>query len=138
MLDPLRVARFVAAGGGSLAVDLALQWVFLALVGLPVWLGSALSYELALVGHFAVTNRWVFGRAEHSWRRLWQFQVTALAASAITLGVTWALVYGPTAPYFGEGAGPFLAKIAGTGVAFGWTFTSSFMWIWRSGETARV
>jgi len=131
-----RVVRFVAAGGGSLVVDLALQWVFLSVVGMPIWLGSALSYEVALLGHFVVANRWVFGQAGHSWQRLGQFQVTALAASTITLGVTWALVYGPTGWFFAGGAGPFLAKIAGTVVAFGWTFTSSFFWIWRGGVKA--
>ena len=49
----------------------------------------------------------------------------------ITLVVTNALVYGPTRPSFATGLGPTLAKIAGTGAAFVWTFSSSFFWIWR-------
>jgi putative flippase GtrA len=125
------VARFVVAGGGSLLLDLCLQWLLLQAVGLPVWLGSALSYEGALLAHFVVNNRWVFGQRRHSWRRLAEFQATALTASAITLGATNLLVYGPTAPYFARGAGPYAAKVAGTGLAFCWTFASSFFWIWR-------
>jgi putative flippase GtrA len=126
----------VVAGGGSLLLDLGLQGVFVQAAGLPVWLGSALSYELALLAHFFVNNRWVFGRRRHSWRRLVEFQGAALTASAITLGVTNALVYGPTAAYFGAGAGPYAAKLAGTALAFCWTFTSSFYWIWRPGRDA--
>lgn len=131
MLSLWRIARFVAAGGGSMVLDLLLQWVFLQIIGTPFWLGSALSYELALLGHFFVNSRWVFGQERSSWRQLGEFQMTALTAFAITWSISNTLRYGPLEPYFAEGAGPYLAKIAGTGVAFGWTFVSSFFWIWR-------
>jgi putative flippase GtrA len=130
------VVRFVAAGGGSLVVDLALQWGLLTALGLPFWLGSALSYELALIGHFLVNNRWVFGHESVSFTRFGQFQLTALTAMAITWGVSNALVYGPGGAMFAEGVGPYLAKIAGTGTAFLWTFFSSFFWIWKPKGTA--
>jgi putative flippase GtrA len=74
---------------------------------------------------------WVFGLREHSWRRLIEFHATALTAEVVTLVVTNALVYGPTAEYFATGIGPYAAKIIGTGAAFAWTFGSSFFWIWR-------
>jgi putative flippase GtrA len=126
-----RVLRFFLAGGGSLALDLSLQAVLLQLLDLPVWLASGLSYQLALVLHFLVNDRWVFGQRRPSLRRLLEFQLTALTASLITYAVTNLLVYGPTAPLFAAGAGPYLAKIAGTAAATAWTFTSSFFWIWR-------
>ncbi|MGH2355226.1 MAG: GtrA family protein [Chloroflexota bacterium] len=126
------MSRFLMAGGGSLAADLALQGVFIELAGLPVWFASGASYEIALLLHFLVINRWVFGRRDTNWQRLAAFQVTALTATAITYGVTNLLVYGPTGPYFADGTGPYMAKIIGTGAALFWTFTSSFFWIWRS------
>ncbi|HVG97897.1 MAG TPA: GtrA family protein [Chloroflexota bacterium] len=126
-----RVLRFFLAGGGSLALDLSLQAVLLQLLDLPVWLASGLSYQLALVVHFLVNDRWVFGQRRPSLRRLLEFQLTALTASLITYAVTNLLVYGPSAPLFAAGAGPYLAKIAGTAAATAWTFASSFFWIWR-------
>jgi putative flippase GtrA len=133
-----RVTRFVAAGGGSLALDLLFQWVLLQAARLPFWLGSALSYELGLLGHFCLMNYWVFARRDSAgqagwafWRRLGQFQLMALTAMAITWVVSNTLVYGPASGLFQDGVGPFVAKIMGTGAAFCWTFVSSFFWIWR-------
>jgi putative flippase GtrA len=131
VLNPPRVLRYFLVGGGSLALDLVLQAVLLQLLGLPVWIASGLSYELALLVHFLVNDRWVFGQHRLSLRRLVKFQLAALTATAITYGVTNLLVYGSTAPYFATGAGPYLAKIAGTILAAAWTFFSSFFWIWR-------
>ncbi len=132
MLSVARVARYVCAGGGSLALDLALQALAIQVFGLPVWLASGLSYELALLVHFFVNDRWVFGQRHRSWRRLAEFQLAALTAMGITYSVTNLLVYSPTLPSFAAGAGPYLAKIIGTGMAAVWTFVSSFFWIWRA------
>jgi putative flippase GtrA len=133
--DLSRVLRFFLAGGGSLALDLLLQAFFLQVVGLPVWIAAALSYELALLVHFLINDRWVFGQRRRSLRRLLEFQVAALTATAITNMVTNLLVYGPASETFGTGFGPYLAKIAGTALATAWTFTSSFFWIWRPRKT---
>ncbi len=130
-----RVLRFFLAGGGSLSLDLFLQGLFLQLAGLPVWLASGLSYELAMLAHFGVNDRWVFGRRDDGrgsgLRRLVAFQLAGLTAMGVTYGVTNLLVYGPTAPFFVEGAGPYVAKAIGTALATTWTFCSSFFWIWR-------
>ena len=135
--NPWRVARYLVSGGGSLALDVALQWLFLSLLHWPVWLASATSYELALLAHFFVVHLWVFGHRGHSWRRLVEFHATALTAEAITLGVTNALVYGPTTSFFATGAGPYAAKVLGTGAAFVWTFGSTFFWIWHPRRAER-
>jgi putative flippase GtrA len=131
MLSVVRIVRYFLAGGGSLALDLGVQAVFLQLAGLPVWLASGASYELALLAHFLLNESWVFGRRRRSLRRLAEFQVAALTGAAITYVVTNVLVYGPTAPTFGTGLGPYVAKTLGTVLAVGWTFASSFFWIWR-------
>ena len=134
MLNFWRIARYLLSGGGSLCLDVALQWVFLALLGWPVWLASSASYEVGLAGHFMAVHWWVFGHRAHSWRRFVEFHATALTAELTTLAVTNALVYGPTAPSFATGAGPYAAKVIGTGAAFALVFLSSFLWIWRPGR----
>jgi putative flippase GtrA len=131
------VLRFLVAGGGSLGLDIGLQWLLRAGLGLSVWLAPALSYEIALLVHYLVNNRWVFGERRTSLRRLVQFHAAALTGAAITLGVTYVLVSEPVVPYFVDPAGPFgpygpeVAKLIGAGIAFFWNFTSSFFWIWR-------
>jgi putative flippase GtrA len=140
VLSLWRVVRFGVAGAGSLGLDLLFQWLLLRVAGMPFWLGSGLSYELGLLGHFALMHYWVFARQQGRQqqagrramaRRLGQFQLMALTAMAITWAVSNGLVYGPTAGFFQEGAGPYAAKVLGTGAAMCWTFVSSFFWIWR-------
>jgi putative flippase GtrA len=134
-----RIVRFVAAGGVSLALDVALQRLFRAGLGVPVWLAPALSYELGLLAHFLLLSWWVFGQVV-TWRRLAEFHVAALTAAGITLGVTHVLIAQPAVPYFADpwgplgGYGPEIAKLIGTGTAMGWTFAASFFWIWRPGR----
>ena len=132
-----RVVRFGVAGGASLVVDVALQRLLRAGLGLPVWLAPAISYELGLLAHFFMLTWFVF-RQEISWARLAKFHVTALTAALITLGVTYGLLTQTLVPYFADPQGPLgsygpeAAKLVGTATAMGWTFVSSFFWIWRS------
>jgi putative flippase GtrA len=56
----LRLARWGLAGGGSLVLQLAIQGVLVQTLGLPPKLGIVVGYELALVAHFFVNDRWVF------------------------------------------------------------------------------
>jgi putative flippase GtrA len=132
----LRVVRFAIAGGGSLLVDVVLQRLFRAGFGIPVSVAPALSYELGLLMHFVMLSLWVFHEPV-TLRRLAQFHVTALTAAAITLGITYGLLSQPVVPYFVDPTGPFgtygpeAAKLVGTATAMGWTFVSSFFWIWK-------
>ena len=62
----LRLVRWGLAGGGSLVLQLAIQGVLVQMLALPPKLGIVVAYELALVAHFFVNDRWVFeqqGRA---------------------------------------------------------------------------
>lgn len=126
-----RVLRYMAAGISSLALDLVLQLALRVVIGIPVELSIVLSYELALLAHFFITNRWVFGQQHYSLRRLVQFHIASLAAFGITSAVTAILIKGPPSAFFSTGLGPEVAKIIGTGAAFGWSFATSFYWIWR-------
>ena len=140
MVSFWRVVRFGVAGGVSLLLDLAIQRLLRTGLGLPVSVAPALSYELGLLVHFLLLTWWVF-RQEVTWGRLAKFHLTALTAAAITLGVTYGLLSQPLAPYFADPAGPFgsygpeAAKLVGTAAAIGWTFVSSFFWVWRPAKT---
>ena len=135
-----RVVRFGIAGGGSLLLDVALQRLLRAGLGLPLWLAPAVSYELGLLVHFCLLTWWVF-QQQMTWGRLVKFHVTAAAAAAITLGVTYGLLTQPVVPYFADPDGPFgsygpeAAKLVGTVTAMGWTVVSSFFWVWRPAKT---
>ncbi len=68
----LRLVRWALAGGGSLVLQLAIQGVLVQLLALPPKLGIVVAYELALVAHFFVNDRWVFeqqGRAAGTHRQ---------------------------------------------------------------------
>jgi putative flippase GtrA len=130
-LGAVWVSKYLAAGAGSLLLNLALQGAFLRLLGLPLWLATAASYELALLGHFAANDRWVFARSRRGWSRLLAFHAAALPAEAITLAVTWALLFGPSGSIFAHGLGPYAAKTLGTAAAAGWTCACCVLWIWQ-------
>src|SRR4051812_41545298 len=129
----LRLVRWGLAGGGSLALQLALQSVLIQALALPAQLGIVVAYELALVAHFFVNDRWVFapqhcrslpsrgvaggprqrGRRGQL-RRLGEFHASALTAEAVTLAVAFLLLSGPAPALLGPALTPLAATIAGT------------------------
>ena len=127
----LRLIRWGLAGGGSLLLQLVIQAALVTVLGFPAHPGIVLAYELALVAHFLVNDRWVFGQARPSWRRLVEFHGSALAAEAVTLAVAFVVLSGPAVTLLGPTVAPFAATIAGTAAATALTFSASFFWIWR-------
>src|SRR5205085_2361203 len=102
------------------------------------------AYELALIAHFFVNDRWVFeqhrspgrhrpenqGRSRHGqWRRLLAFHTSALTAELVTLAVAFLLLSGLAATLPRASLAPFVATIAGTVAATAITFSASFYWI---------
>lgn len=134
MLAPWRIARYVAAGGSSLLLQLAVQWLFIAWLAMSARAAIVLAYEIGLLAHFFVINQWVFGHGRATLRRLLAFHVAALTAEAITFAVAFLVLWPPVTSLFGPAFlpyAPYAATIAGTGAAFCWTFASCFFWIWR-------
>jgi putative flippase GtrA len=138
----LRVVRFAIAGGGSLLVDIGLQGLMRAGLGVPKLVAPVLSYELGLLAHFFMLSLWVFRQPVTS-RRLAQFHLSALIPASITLGITYGLIPAqPAMPDFIDPNGPFatywpeVAKAVGTGTAMLWTFIASFFWIWKKPQVA--
>jgi putative flippase GtrA len=132
--------RFGVAGGASLLADVLIQGALRMGAGVDLRLAPVISYELGLLVHFFLLTWWVF-RQELTWGRLGKFHVTAAAAAAITLGVTYGLLTQPVVPYFADPNGPFgsygpeAAKLVGTATAMGWTLVSSFFWVWRPAKS---
>src|SRR6476660_7406068 len=96
-----QVCRWALSGGGSLLLQLALQGVLITALAVPARLGIVLAYEVALVAHYYVNDRWVFGQRHPSWRRLVAFHASALTAEAVTLAVALAVLSGPAAVLLG-------------------------------------
>jgi len=93
--------RGLLAGGSSLALQLLIQGMLVDWLTLPARWGIVLAYELALVAHFFVNDRWVFeaeGRAG-VWRRLVAFHAAALGAEAVTLAVAFVALAAPLASF---------------------------------------
>ena len=131
------IVRFVLAGGGSLVGDLVAQAVLLEVLGVDAWLAIPVAYEISLIGHFFLNDRWVFTRAhglrqQYAWQRFLTFQIAALVPQFITNGIAVGLVSGPWASVFDDWWGPYVAKILGTGAGFAWNVAVSFGWIWRA------
>jgi putative flippase GtrA len=132
-----RVCRWALAGGGSLALQLAIQGLLIGALAMPARAGIVLAYELALVLHFLINDRWVFSQKEGSaWRRLAAFHASALIAEGLTLVVAFAVLSTPLAALLGPALAPCAATIAGTGAAAAITFSASFFWIWRPARAA--
>jgi putative flippase GtrA len=129
----LRVLRWVLAGGGSLALQLVIQGVLVDWLAVPARAGIVLAYELALLAHFAVNDRWVFGahQGRGVWCRLLAFHAAALGAEAVTLAVAFLLLGGSAVALLGPTLAPYLATVAGVIAATAVTFSASFLWIWR-------
>ena len=152
------IVRFVLAGGGSLVGHLVAQTLLQEVLGVDAWLAIPVAYEISLIGHFFLNDRWVFTREhglrqKHAWQRFLTFQIAALvpqiitngiavglvsgpwASQIITIGVAEGLLRGPWASLFDEWwglYGPYVATVLGTGAGFAWNVAVSFGWTWRA------
>jgi putative flippase GtrA len=131
-------ARYVAAGFGSLVGDLAIQAALINGLGLTPTIAIPVSYELSLIAHFFLNDRWVFARGSYgpvrprpAWQRFTTFQLSALVPQVVTIGIALFLVDGPLATQFADWWGSYVAKAVGTAAGFFWHFAVNFFVIWR-------
>lgn len=130
--------RYVAAGLGSMVGDLAIQGALISGLGLTPTIAIPVSYELSLIAHFFLNDRWVFARGSYgpvesrpAWQRLAAFQLSALVPQLVTIGIALFLVDGPWAAQFADWWGSYVAKVLGTAAGFLWNFAVNFLVIWR-------
>jgi putative flippase GtrA len=117
------LGRWWIVGLGFYAGGLGILYVFRDILALPLMLGTLIAAEVTTLLRFLLNDRWVFGHARPSWRRLWQYHVACAGGSFIWWIVTNAL------PQFGVHY--LLAATIGTGCSVFFSMLTNFAWIWR-------
>jgi putative flippase GtrA len=110
---------FTVAGTGAM-------YVAKDVVHLPLFAATLISSELLMLVRFVVNDRWVFGNARPTWRRLWQFHVASAGGAAVWLIVANGL------PRFGVHY--LIASLIGTACSVCLSMVSNFLWVWREGK----
>jgi dolichol-phosphate mannosyltransferase len=153
----VRFVKFAIVGASGVPVTLAMNYVLHALLGLPLWLSTALAVETAIVTNFLGNNAWTFANAEERERRMplleehpqvgrfftWvlqpavrrfvKFNAVSLVGLVITTTVT-TLVAGAYPDELRAIAGPayfLVANLAGIAIATTWNFLANVVWTWH-------
>ena len=152
----VRFVKFAIVGASGVPVTLAMNYLLHAVLGLPLWLSTALAVETAILTNFLGNNAWTFANAEERERRMprfeehWlvgpmvrlglrpsvrrfvKFNAVALVGLVITTVVT-TLVAGAYPAELQAIAGPayfLVANLAGIAVATAWNFLANVVWTW--------
>lgn len=121
---PLRaMARWWAVGLAFYFIGLAILYVLIGLLKMPLLLGTLLMAEATTIIRYAVNDRWVFREHRLSWTRFWQYHV-ANAGGFLTW---WIAVNALT--YLGMHY--LLASTVGTAGSMLSTMAANFLWVWR-------
>jgi putative flippase GtrA len=151
--------RFVKVGiigASGVPVTLAVNYVLHALVGLPLWLSTALAVETAILTNFTGNHVWTFAGSDQrhrslpfaerhpvlgrfvtlalrpTVRRFVKFNAVSLVGLVITTTIT-TLVAAHYGPELRQIAGPayfLLANLCGIAVAMVWNFLANVVWTW--------
>jgi putative flippase GtrA len=117
-----RVRWFVVAGGFTV-FGLGLLKLFVGVWHWPYAVSTLVQSETCNLLRFFVNDRWVFGRARPTWRRLWQYHV----ANALGFAVWWAGANALKA----AGMNYLLASVFAMLGSAGVSILTNFCWIWR-------
>jgi putative flippase GtrA len=99
-------------------------------LGLPLPLATLLAGELLTVIRFGVNDRWVFGNARPTWRRLIEYHAAVISSSLIWWTVTNLLPL--------VGVHYLIASLFGTVASVGWSMVTNFLWVWRPKASSPV
>lgn len=117
------LGRWWIVGLGFYVGGLGVLYLFRDVLALPLMLGTLVAAELTALLRFLINDRWVFGHARPTWRRLWQYHVACAGGTAVWWIVANAL------PQFGVHY--LVASTIGTGCSVFFSMLSNFAWIWR-------
>jgi putative flippase GtrA len=106
----------------SFIVGLALLYLLMDAVHMPLMLGTLLAAEVITVVLYAVNDLWVFREQCPEWIRLWQFHV----ANATGFAIWWAL----TNILALAGVHYLIASGLGTAGSVLFSMATNFLWIW--------
>jgi putative flippase GtrA len=122
-----RVRWFLVAGVFT-AAGLGLLKVFVEVFHWHYAASTFVQSEACNLARFFVNDRWVFGRARPTWRRLWQYHV----ANALGFAVWWAGANALKA----AGVNYLLASVLAMFGSVGVSLLTNFKWIWRKRRSA--
>jgi len=117
------MARFGVVGTLGVVVNSLALLLAHGVAGLPLVVASPLAVEVAILHNFLWNDRWTFGAAGFSLRRLGKFNLTSLGGLAIASGVLYLLVGYAGVHYL-------LANLAGIALATLWNCAASLLWTW--------
>ncbi len=120
-----RVAGWSLLGLSASIVEFVLLRGLYEALGLPLPVASAVAAEVMIMVKFLLNDRYVFGHAWPTFRRLVRYH----GASAGALIVYW-LVINAVSVLGGE---PYVAGfVIGTAAAFTWSLLTNFFWVWAT------
>jgi putative flippase GtrA len=120
---PERFTKFAVVGGGGVLLNSLVLYLLHQVLGMPVFLASAIAVEVAILNNYVWNDRWTFREQRPSRRRLAQFNVVSLGGLLITTGTVWLLAT-EHGVYF------LVANLIGIGLATGWNFGVNVAWTW--------
>jgi putative flippase GtrA len=118
-----RVVKWLVLGFAFAGVGLGLIKAMAGYLAWPYAVATFFSGEICTVFRFLAVDRWVFGHARPTWKRLWQYHV----ANAVGFGIWW------TAANVLKSAGVhyLVASVLAMFFSVGFSLLSNFLWIWR-------
>lgn len=124
---PLRsLSRWWFVGLAFFAGGLGLLYLLRDVLGLPLSAATFIGAEITIILRFLINDRWVFGNAHPTWKRLWQFHVASAGGGAV-----WWIVSN-VLPRFGVYY--LIASTVGTACSVFFSMCTNFLWIWSRGK----
>jgi putative flippase GtrA len=118
-----RLVGWFVLGVSASLVELALLRGLYELLGWPLPLATAIAAEVLILAKFLLNDRFVFGHAAPTLRRVLRYH----GASAGALVVYWLVINALT---LFAGVAYVAAFVIGTAAAFTWSLITNFLWVW--------
>ncbi|MGC1310581.1 MAG: GtrA family protein [Phormidesmis sp.] len=146
-----RFLRFGVVGFSGLFVDLVVFYLLRDLVGLPLYLSTALSIEVAIINNFLWNDAWTFAdlaQRQKGWAarfgRFYKFNLVCLMGAFLQVGIMAVLLLVPavnqlpafasqfTTASWTNNANEYFAKIVAIALVTLWNFWINLKLSWRT------
>ncbi|MGB3292977.1 MAG: GtrA family protein [Phormidesmis sp.] len=145
-----RFLRFGVVGFSGLFVDIVVFYLLRELIGLPLYLSTALSIEVAIINNFFWNDAWTFAdlaQQQKGWqarlRRFYKFNLVCLMGAFLQVGVMTLLLLLPavqqlpdliaqfSAVDWADNAHEYFAKMLAIALVTLWNFWINLKLSWR-------
>jgi putative flippase GtrA len=114
--------RWWIVGVVFLGVNIALLYLFIDMIGLPVLVSTFIAAEIGVLLRFVVNDRWVFRQSGITLQRLWQYHVAIAGSFAVWWISTNVIVF--------FGGHYMIASVIGMACSVLLSIATNFFWIW--------